>query len=95
MVNKNSYTAIHFFPSSYPDPWDPTSKRHYMAYFLVHSRAVASYRARSVLYRCAMSGTRGSSGLGSVSIEQIESRTAQRNKDQRERSTAMEIRQMA
>ena len=48
---------------------------HYIAYFLVHSRAVASYRARSVLYRCAMSGTRGSSGLGSVSIEQIDRRT--------------------
>lgn len=44
-------------------------------YFLVHSRAVASYLVRSVLYRCAMSGTNGSSGLGSVSIEQIESRT--------------------
>lgn len=49
-----------------------------MAYFLVHSRAVASYRARSVLYRCAMSGTRGSSGFGSVSIEQIERSTVGR-----------------
>lgn len=45
------------------------------AHFLVHSLAVASYRGRSVLYRWAMSGTRGSSGLGSVSIEQIESST--------------------
>lgn len=44
-------------------------------HFLVHSRAVASYRARSVLYKCAMSGTRGSSGFGSVSIEQIERST--------------------
>jgi len=46
-----------------------------MAYFLVHSLAVASYLARSVLYTCAISGTRGSSGFGSVSIEQMERRT--------------------
>lgn len=51
----------------------------YIAYFLVHSRAVASYRARSVLYRCAISGTRGSSGFGSVSIEQIDSRTTEQS----------------
>jgi hypothetical protein len=42
-----------------------------MAYFRVHSRAVDSYRDRSVLYTCAISGTSGSSGLGSVSIEQM------------------------
>lgn len=47
-----------------------------MAYLRVHSRAVASYRGRSVLYTWAISGTKGSSGLGSVSIEQIESSTA-------------------
>lgn len=46
-----------------------------MAYFLVHSLAVASYRAGSVLYTCAISGTSGSSGFGSVSMEQIERRT--------------------
>lgn len=46
-----------------------------MAYFRVHSRAVASYLARSVLYTCAISGTSGSSGFGSVSIEQMESST--------------------
>jgi len=46
-----------------------------MAYFRVHSRAVASYLARSVLYTWAISGTSGSSGLGSVSIEQIDSST--------------------
>lgn len=45
-------------------------------YFLVHSLAVDSYRARSVLYRLAISGTRGSSGFGSVRSEQIERRTA-------------------
>lgn len=44
-------------------------------YFLVHSRAVASYRARSVLYKCAMSGTSGSSGFGSVNIEQMDKST--------------------
>lgn len=46
-----------------------------MAYFLVHSLAVASYLARSVLYTCAISGTSGSSGFGSVSIEQMDRRT--------------------
>ena len=44
-------------------------------YFLVHSLAVASYRVRSVLYKWAISGTRGSSGLGSVNIEQIDNKT--------------------
>ena len=52
----------------------------YMAYFRVHSRAVASYLARSVLYKWAISGTRGSSGLGSVSIEQIDRSTVQRKR---------------
>ena len=46
-----------------------------MAYFRVHSLAVASYLARSVLYTCAISGTSGSSGFGSVSMEQIDSKT--------------------
>lgn len=46
-----------------------------MAYLRVHSRAVDSYWARFVLYTCAISGTRGSSGLGSVSMEQIDKRT--------------------
>lgn len=46
-----------------------------MAYFCVHSRAVRSYSSLFVLYMCAISGTRGSSGLGSVSMEQMESRT--------------------
>lgn len=46
-----------------------------MAYFWVQLRAVASYFARSDLYICAISGTRGSSGFGSVSNEQIESST--------------------
>lgn len=48
---------------------------HPMAYFWVQLRAVVSYLARSVLYMWAISGTRGSSGLGSVSNEQIESNT--------------------
>lgn len=46
-----------------------------MAYFWVQLRAVASYLVLSVLYIWAISGTRGSSGFGSVSSEQIESST--------------------
>ena len=41
----------------------------------VHSFAVFSYSALLVLYKCAISGTRGSSGLGSLSREQMDSRT--------------------
>ena len=47
----------------------------HIAYLRVHSRAVASYLARSDLYWLAMSGTRGSSGFASVSRELIESKT--------------------
>lgn len=47
----------------------------YMAYLDVHSLAVESWRALSVLRSWAMSGTRGSSGLGSVRREQMERRT--------------------
>ena len=46
-----------------------------MAYLRVHSLAVASYLALSALYKCAISLTRGSSGLGSHNNEQIDSRT--------------------
>lgn len=46
-----------------------------MAYFWVQLLAVCSYFALSVLYMWAISGTRGSSGLGSVRSEQIESNT--------------------
>ena len=46
-----------------------------MAYFWVQLRAVASYLVLSVLYMWAISGTRGSSGFGSVSSEQMESST--------------------
>jgi hypothetical protein len=48
-----------------------------MAYFWVQLRAVDSYFDRSVLYMWAISGTRGSSGLGSVSREQMESKTCE------------------
>lgn len=47
----------------------------HIAYLRVHSLAEASYLARSVLYTWAISGTRGSSGLGSVRREQMDSRT--------------------
>lgn len=45
------------------------------AYFLTHSLAVTSYFCLSVLQIRAISGTRGSSGLGSQSKEQMESNT--------------------
>lgn len=53
------------------DPW-PLDQT---AYFRVHSLAVASYLAKSVLYTWAISGTSGSSGLGSQSMEQMERST--------------------
>jgi hypothetical protein len=53
-----------------------------IAYFCVQLLAVPSYFVLSVLYMCAISGTRGSSGLGSVSREQIESKTCNRFTDQ-------------
>ena len=46
-----------------------------MAYFLVHAIAVASCRALSVRRTWAISGTKGSSGFGSIISEQIEART--------------------
>ena len=46
-----------------------------MAYFRVHSLASSVYLSLSVLKMRAISGTRGSSGLGSQSSEQIESNT--------------------
>ena len=46
-----------------------------MAYLRVHSLADASYFTLSVLYSCAMLGTSGSSGLGSVSSDEIDSST--------------------
>uniref|UniRef100_A0A0A9D8W3 Csu456(Uce) n=1 Tax=Arundo donax TaxID=35708 RepID=A0A0A9D8W3_ARUDO len=49
--------------------------RCYMAYLWVQVLAVFSYLCRSVLYMWAISGTRGSSGFGSVSSEQIDSNT--------------------
>jgi len=49
-----------------------------MAYFWVQDRAVVSYFALSVLYMWAISGTKGSSGFGSVSSEHIERRTCKK-----------------
>lgn len=48
---------------------------HHMAYLRVHSLASSLYFMRSVLYILAISGTRGSSGLGSVRSEQIDNNT--------------------
>merc|ERR1712070_512309 len=47
----------------------------YVAYFCVHSLAVASYLVRFSLYTRATSGSSGSSGFGSVSSEQMDGRT--------------------
>ena len=47
----------------------------YMAYFLVHSLANWLYLCLSALKSLAISGTRGSSGLGSHNNEQMERRT--------------------
>ena len=59
-----------------------SERKRRMTYFRDHSLAVASYRARSVLYKCAMSGTSGSSGFGSVNIEQMDNSTKQRMRSQ-------------
>ena len=45
------------------------------AYFLVHSVAISEYFVLSDLYNLAISGTRGSSGLGSVSSEVMDNST--------------------
>ena len=50
---------------------------HHIAYFLVHSLATSLYFDKSVLYVRAMSGTKGSSGLGSFRSEQIDSNTVE------------------
>ena len=47
----------------------------HVAYLCVHSRAVLSCYSLLLLYKLAISGTRGSSGLGSVSRELIERST--------------------
>jgi len=48
---------------------------HHMAYFRVHSRANSVYFSLSVLNILAISGTKGSSGLGSHKREQIDNST--------------------
>merc|ERR1711976_613894 len=48
---------------------------HHIAYFRVHSRAKSVYFSLSVLNILAISGTKGSSGLGSQSKEQIDNNT--------------------
>lgn len=58
------------------------SRFDHMAYFCVHSRASVLYLSRSVLYMRAISGTNGSSGFGSQSNEQIDSKTEKLNKEQ-------------
>lgn len=56
--------------------WGPG---HHIAYLRVHSRASSLYFSRSVLYILAISGTRGSSGLGSHKSEQIDNSTEKEN----------------
>jgi len=48
---------------------------HHIAYFLVHSLANSVYFSLSVLNILAISGTNGSSGLGSHKREQIDNST--------------------
>lgn len=59
------------------------SGTHHIAYFRVHSRASSLYFSRSVLYILAISGTSGSSGLGSQSREQIDNKTAKGRKEKK------------
>lgn len=49
---------------------------YHIAYFLVHSRPNSLYLSRSFLNVLAISGTSGSSGLGSVRSDEMDSRTA-------------------
>lgn len=56
-----------------------SSGTHHIAYFRVHSRASSLYFSRSVLYILAISGTSGSSGLGSQRREQIDNNTERKN----------------
>ena len=51
-----------------------------MAYRLVHSRALDLYLSGSCFSIRAISGTRGSSGLGSHNSEHIDSSTAKQTK---------------
>ena len=46
----------------------------FLAYFLVHSRAIASYLTLDYMYYRAISGTNGSYGSGSSKNELIESK---------------------
>merc|ERR1711874_55312 len=46
-----------------------------VAYFCTHSRAVWSCLARSFKYTCAISGTNGSFGFGSVSNDDTDNKT--------------------
>lgn len=57
-----------------------SSGTHHIAYFRVHSRASSLYFSRSVLYILAISGTSGSSGLGSQRREQIDNNTKTKGK---------------
>ena len=50
---------------------------YFKAYFVVHSLAVNLYFSMSFSYNRAISGTRGSLGLGSLSSEQIDNNTWQ------------------
>merc|ERR1719321_429757 len=62
-------------PAAQPPPKPPSRAAHYIAYLFVHSFADWSCFGRSVLKSCAISGTNGSFGLGSVSSDEIERRT--------------------
>lgn len=67
----NSY----FYGTNFPAIKQGPPPQSHMAYLRVHSLAVSLYLDLSFLYILATSGTRGSSGLGSHSSEQIDSNT--------------------
>lgn len=62
-----------------------------MAYFCVQLRADDSYLVLSVLHIWAISGTRGSSGFGSVSNEHMESNTCKIQRNTRSESKSFSV----
>lgn len=69
------YNKIMHYHQHFVCFWNVMSIVQNIAYFWVQLRPMDSYLFLSVLYMWAISGTRGSSGLGSVSSEHIDSKT--------------------
>ena len=78
LVQWNASSLIHrlcLWTSAQNRPNIITVHIHHIAYLRVHSLASSLYLVLSVLYILAISGTRGSSGFGSVSSEQMDNNT--------------------